>query len=185
LMKFKDKLEKRATQQAWYELQQPQYNFAKFFAGPKIVFPDIATTPRFSLDEKGYSCSNTTYFIPKQDLYLLGLLNSSLGRFYFVNTCAGLEGKHEKYLRFFGQYLGGFPVRQIDPSDRSKVAIKDQIIGLVSKIMESHKQLSSVRTPHEKESVLRQINSTDGQIAQMVYQLYGLSREDIRVIEEA
>ena len=138
-------------------------------AQPKIVFPDIATAPRFSLDEKGYYCSNTTYFIPKQDLYLLGLLNSSLGRFYFVNTCAGLEGKHEKYLRFFGQYLEGFPVRQIRSSDRSNVILHDRIVELVDKMMISCKQLRCLRTPHEKESVERQIEATDSQIDQLVY----------------
>ena len=38
-------------------------------------------------------------------LYLLGLLNSKFGYFYFRSVCAGLEGKNEIYLRFFGQYL--------------------------------------------------------------------------------
>ena len=94
LKKFKDRLQKRATQQEWYELQQPQYNFANFMDGPKIIFPDIAKTPRFALDETGYYSSNTTYFLPLRDLYLLGLLNSSVGRFYFEKTCAGLEGKN-------------------------------------------------------------------------------------------
>lgn len=66
--------------------------------------------PRFVLDENGYFGSNTMYFIPKRDLFLLGLLNSKVGYFYFKSVCAGLEGKNEVYLRFFGQYLEEFPV---------------------------------------------------------------------------
>ncbi len=60
LKPFRDKLLKRATKQEWYELQQPQYKFAKFMDEPKIIFPDIATAPRFALDEMGYYSSNTT-----------------------------------------------------------------------------------------------------------------------------
>ena len=91
LKQFKDQLKKRATKQEWYELQQPQYAYVKFFDEPKIVFPDIATAPRFVLDENGYYGSNTIYFIPKRDLYLLGLLNSKLGNFYFRNCLCRLR----------------------------------------------------------------------------------------------
>ena len=114
LKAFKGKLEKRATKQKWYELQQPQYKFKDYMNNPKIIFPDIATAPRFALDEFGYYGANTTYFIPLNDLYLLGLLNSKIGYFYFTRTCAGLEGQKETYLRFFGQYLEGFPVHSIN-----------------------------------------------------------------------
>jgi hypothetical protein len=183
LMQYKDRLQKRATRQAWFELQQPQFNYAPFMNQPKIVFPDIATAPRFSLDEKGYYCSNTTYFIPLHDLYLLGILNSDLGRFYFENTCAGLEGKNDKYLRFFGQYLDGFPVRQIDPSARSHVALRNSLIGLVGKMLEFHKQLCRIGTPHEHESLQRQVSALDKQIDHIVYHLYSLTPEEIRIVE--
>jgi hypothetical protein len=83
LRQFKNQLMKRATRQQWYELQQPQYAYKEFFESPKIVFPDIATTPRFVLDEEGHFGSNSIYFIPKRDLYLLGLLNSKLGYLLF------------------------------------------------------------------------------------------------------
>ncbi len=49
LKQFKEKLEKRATKQKWYELQQPQYKFKGYLDNQKIIFPDIAITPRFAL----------------------------------------------------------------------------------------------------------------------------------------
>jgi hypothetical protein len=67
LLPFKERLKKRATKQEWYELQQPQYRFSEHFDSPKIIFPDIAKSPRFALDELGYYDSNTTYFIPRYD----------------------------------------------------------------------------------------------------------------------
>ena len=78
LRQFKDRLLNRATKQEWYELQQPQYNYVKYFDNPKILFPDIAIKPRFTIDELGYYGANTVYFIPLKDFYLLGLLNSKL-----------------------------------------------------------------------------------------------------------
>ena len=183
LKPFRDKLFKRATKQEWYELQQPQYKFAKFMDGPKIIFPDIATAPRFALDETRYYSSNTTYFVPCRDLYLLGLLNSNLGRFYFVKTCAGLEGKNETYLRFFGQYLEGFPVRTLNLDDSGDRAHHDKMVSLVKSMLALHKQLAAAKTPHEQESLKRQIDATDRQIDKLVYELYGLTDEEIKIVE--
>ncbi len=185
LRQFKDRLRHRATQQQWYELQQPQYNFAKYIGAPKIIFPDIATAPRFALDETGYYGSNTTYFIPMRDLYLLGLLNSRMGCFYFASTCAGLEGAGETYLRFFGQYLEGAPIRTIDFYDPADKARHDRTVALVERMLELHKRLAAARTQAEQELYRRQIEATDREIDALVYELYGLTEEEIGVVEGA
>ncbi len=182
LKSFKDKLQKRSTKQQWYELQQPQYNFAKYMDAPKIIFPDISTNPRFALDDVGYYSSNTTYFIPRRDLYLLGLLNSSLGHFYFLKTCAGLEGKNETYLRFFGQYLEGFPVCNIDTANKTDKARHDKMVSLVDQMLSLNMQLAVVKTDHEKTALQRQIDAIDQQIDKLAYELYGLTDEEIKVV---
>ncbi len=183
LLQFKDRLEQRATKQEWYELQQPQFKFSQFMDGIKIIFPDISITPRFALDEFGYYSSNTTYFIPRNDLYVLALLNSRLGYFYFAQTCAGLEGKTETYLRFFGQYLEGFPVRTLnfdDPADKGR---HDQVVGLVERMLDLHQKQAAAKLAHEKTALQRQIEATDRQIDQLVYQLYQLTPEEIAIVE--
>ena len=183
LRPFRDHLEKRATKQEWYELQQPQFRFARYMDEPKIIFPDIAKAPRFALDETGYYGSNKTYFIPRRDLYLLGLLNSRLGEFYFVITCAGLEGKEGIYLRFFGQYLEGFPVRTIDFSDPEDMARYDRMVELVQRMLELHERLEEARIERERTVIGAQIEATDRQIDRLVYELYGLTEDEIAVVE--
>jgi hypothetical protein len=183
LRPFKEALLKRATRQEWYELQQPQLRFAPFMGSPKIIFPDIATTARFALDNIGYFGSNTTYFIPRRDLYLLGLLNSRLGQFYFVRTCAGLEGKNDIYLRFFGQYLEGFPIRTIDFTSPADVARHDQVVTLVERMLELHRKLAAEQVPHARTVLQRQIDATDRQIDALVYELYGLTDAEIAIVE--
>ena len=185
LRPFKPRLERRATRQEWFELQQPQMKFVQFLEAPKIIFPDIAITPRFALDETGHYGTNTTYFIPGKDLYLLGLLNSKLAFLYFKITCAGLEGKTETYLRFFGQYLEGFPVRRIDPAKKEDKVAHDRLVSLVDQMLSLHKSQAAAQSPTDKESLQRQIDATDRQIDRLIYDLYGLSDDEIRIIEES
>lgn len=177
LKPFKEQLKKRATKQEWYELQQPQYAYVKHFENPKIIFPDIATSPRFVLDENGLYGSNTMYFIPGRDLFLLGLLNSKLAYFYFKIVCAGLEGKNETYLRFFGQYLEGFPVAKAEKSAH------DKMVALVEQMLALHKAKSAAKTQSAQEVAARQIRAVDEAIDRLVYELYGLSPAEIAIVE--
>ena len=39
------------------------------------------------------------------------------------------------------------------------------------------------RLPQEKESLQREIESTDGMIDRLVYELYGLTEDEIRIVE--
>ena len=48
-----------------------------------------------------------------------------------------------------------------------------------------HKQLPKAKTPHEQESLKRTIEATDSQIDALVYELYGLTGEEILAVEEA
>jgi hypothetical protein len=47
-------------------------------------------------------------------------------------------------------------------------------------MLELHKQ--SARTPQEQEMLAREIEATDAQIDRLVYELYGLTEEEIRII---
>ncbi|MFQ5853785.1 MAG: Eco57I restriction-modification methylase domain-containing protein, partial [Candidatus Binatia bacterium] len=167
----------------WYEIQDTIDYYAEF-EKPKIIYPDIATTCRFALDKEGYFGSNTTYFIPSNDLYLLGILNSKLALFYFSEVCAGLEGGATTYLRFFGQYLENFPVRPINLSDPADKARHDRIVSMVKRMLDLYKQLASAKNPNDKTRLQREIEATDRQIDQLVYELYGLTEEEIKIVEE-
>ena len=41
------------------------------------------------------------------------------------------------------------------------------------------------KTDHEKSLIQRQIDATDKQIDQLVYELYSLTKEEIKIVEEA
>ena len=48
-----------------------------------------------------------------------------------------------------------------------------------------HKQLPKAKTPHEQESLKRTIAATDKQIDALVYELYGLTEEEVGIVEGA
>jgi hypothetical protein len=52
-------------------------------------------------------------------------------------------------------------------------------------MLDLHKQLPEARTPHEKTALPRRIEATDGQIDALVYELYGLTEEEIGIVEAA
>ena len=111
LRQYKEQLEGRATDQAWYELQQPQEAYEERFKQPKIVQPDLAEEVRFHLDSDGVFTTNTAYFIPDEDCFILALLNSQLINFFLASTSAEYRGG---YMRLFGQYVENIPIRDVD-----------------------------------------------------------------------
>jgi len=46
-----------------------------------------------------------------------------------------------------------------------------------------HMKLATARAPHERTSLQTQIAATDRQIDRLVYELYGLTEEEIRIVE--
>ena len=58
------------------------------------------------------------------------------------------------------------------------------MVELVETMLKLHKDLQVAKTNHEKSLIQRQIDATDKQIDQLVYVLYGLTKEEIRIVEE-
>lgn len=125
-------LDHRATKQEWFELQQPQMAYRDFFAAPKIVYPDFGKELRFAMDLKGHYGLNTSYFIAREDWYLLAVLNSSSSFQYLKGTCQLLGDEDEGgRLRFFGQYLETLPIPAANDADRATVgSLAEQAQGL-------------------------------------------------------
>jgi len=59
----------------------------------------------------------------------------------------------------------------------------DQMVALVERMLELHRQLAAAKTPTAKELLGRQIAASDQQIDWLVYELYGLTEEEIEIVE--
>jgi len=59
------------------------------------------------------------------------------------------------------------------------------MVKLVEQMLSLNKKLAKLKTPHEKNVIQRQIEATDRQIDSLVYELYGLTEKEIKIVEEA
>jgi len=63
------------------------------------------------------------------------------------------------------------------------VACRDRMVALVEKMLDLNKRLAAAKAPHEKEALAGMIDATDREIDRLVYELYGLTEEEIAVVE--
>jgi fido (protein-threonine AMPylation protein) len=119
LLPFREQLEKRATKQEWFELQQAQEAYVPALEGPKIGYVDMSDKPNFSLDTSGAYYANTAYFVPHGDWYLLALLSS--GPVWWV--ARGLATAYRGgFFRLFTQYVEQLPIPDAPPETRARLA---------------------------------------------------------------
>jgi hypothetical protein len=59
------------------------------------------------------------------------------------------------------------------------------MVKLVDRTLDLHKKLAAAKVPAEKTRLQRQINTTDSAIDNLTYELYNLTPEEIKIIEES
>jgi hypothetical protein len=157
-------------------------------ANKKIIVRQIGKYPIASLDDKPYCCLNTVFMVKgKQEqpdlLYILGIINSQLIKKYWIN-----HFYDQKFLfpKIKGSHLKQLPIRQIDFDNPSEKAMHDKLVSLVEKMLELNKKLAPLRDTNceEKDELLKEIEKTDKEIDELVYQLYELTPEEIVIVEE-
>ena len=157
----------------------------------KILTPSIAKFASYTLDVNdyfyfvgsggggggGYGITLKTNESMAYE-YILGLLNSKLLDVYLKSYSSPFSGGFFAYNR---QYIEKLPIRTINFSDSNEKATHDNIVSLVKRILSLNKQ--TPRTPQEKEMLQREIESTDHAIDALIYNLYGLTDAEIKIVE--
>lgn len=160
LLPFEDAARKRGDKgEYWWELRACEYYDR--FEEDKIIYPDIAPHPEFQLARGASYCGNTCYFIPSGDLYLLGILNSKVFAYYYASVSTLMRGG---YFRFFSQYVEAAPIPEADPE------VKHQLAELVT-----HRMGLATGTAEAK--------ALEQAIDAVVYGVYGLTKEEVGVVE--
>ncbi|MFM6195385.1 MAG: Eco57I restriction-modification methylase domain-containing protein [Planktothrix sp.] len=133
---------------------------------PKILTPDLCLGTKMSLDREGnYFHNDTTYaLILKTDVhlkieYFLAILNSKLIWFFLSNTGNVVRGG---YFRFKTKYLEPISIPLNSTHEQ-----QNKLINWASKLINN----SSINYTLEQ------------QIDQVVYELYGLTEEEIKIVE--
>jgi hypothetical protein len=159
---------------------------AKLGARPKILLRKTGDRILATLDDSGIFPEQSLYFLFNNRSvldfkYLLGILNSALMTFYYRNQ---LITNRRSIAQLKKVHLDVIPIRSIDFSDPTDKAQHDRMVELVETMLKLHKQLTAVKTSHEKTAIQRQIDATDQQIDQSVYESYSLTDEEIEIVED-
>ncbi len=145
------------------------------FEKEKIVYGEIVQEPRFYLDngecELGYFYAEATSFILTGEhlCYLLGMLHSKLITFAFKTFYAG-GGLGESGYRYKKAFIERLPIPKITPENQE----------LADKITDGAKAILEAKEKDPKANTQR----LEKEIDALVYQLYNLTDEEIKIIEE-
>ena len=162
LKSFETNAKKRTDKgQYWWELRACDYY--EEFEKLKIVWPETSLDNQFCYIEPGVYLNKTSFFLTGVSSFLLGVLNSQLSRFFFDNLVSKMRGG---YFSMSKVYVETFPVAEMEN-------IQAEIENIVTQILELKKQNPTADT-----------TSLEAEIDQMVYQLYGLTDEEIHLVEK-
>lgn len=134
----------------------------------------------FTYDNENYYTSiNISVLILKENSpynlkYFLGILNSSFMNNFFKRNYHSIQIKN--------QFLSELPIYSIDFSSQPDVKRYNKMIALVEHMLALHKKYPT--TPQGKEEIQQEIIVTDRQIDLLVYELYGLTNQEIEIIEQ-
>ena len=110
----------------------------------------------------------------------MGLVNSKLLDYYLKQISTPMQNG---FFRYFSQFIEQLPIRPIDFTNPADVQRHDRMVALVERMLSLHQQLAAAQTPTERSVLQRQIDATDHEIDRLVYELYELTEDEIKIVE--
>ncbi|EAJ9524085.1 class I SAM-dependent DNA methyltransferase [Campylobacter coli] len=174
LLSHKERLSKRNKEETgiryeWYCLQRWGANYYQEFEREKIGWQRITQEPSFILEKEYILLDSMAFMVAnsKNELkYLLGFLNSNLIFYYFKNIGHLYS---DKGFLLSNQYVEKFPIPKINSKNQN---LADELINLADDILKAKEQDKNANA----QELENKINS-------LVYKLYNLNEEEIKIIE--
>jgi len=144
----------------------------------KILVPVVVNKAKAAWDSTGLHVIDSIYFVKKireskiAEEYLLALLNSNLLTFFLINTSSNLRGG---YFSMKPAYVNRFPLKTEFSTQEEKTMYK--------KIIRNVARINALARTRKTAIVEREITVLKEKIDEMLYNLYGLSEEEKRIVE--
>ena len=147
----------------WYEIQD-NIAYWQEFERKKIISTKVSINPTFAIDDEGHYLGNTSYLVAAgpEPNNMLGLLNSKVARCYATSV---FVEKQNGWYEVQPAGLEAFPI----PTATNTLMISDLVADILA-------------TKAENPSA--DVRALEAEIDQRVYALYGLTAEEIRIVEE-
>ncbi|MGD0650685.1 MAG: Eco57I restriction-modification methylase domain-containing protein [Verrucomicrobiia bacterium] len=178
--------ERRETQNganSWWHLHWPRDE--EVWKSPKIVALQMARRPSFAVARRPvYVPFSVNVFVPKtgisEDLsYFAGVMNSKL----LWNWYSHYAKRRGVGLEINGNVLTRTPIRRINFSDPDDKSQHDAVVANVEAMLVAKKELARAKTGNDKTFYENKCADLDRQIDALVYELYGLTEDEIKIVE--
>jgi hypothetical protein len=156
-----EKGSRKKTSGKWFETQD-SIAYWKEFEKPKIMYQVFQVKPCFIYDTEGMYCNNSMWILPTDNKALLGILNSKMGWWLISKYCTQIQNGYQLIWKYFSQ----IPIAAANESQSEVITEK------VNQILELKKADPSADT-----------SALEAEIDQLVYALYGLTEEEIAIVE--
>ncbi|HMQ70309.1 MAG TPA: N-6 DNA methylase [Ignavibacteria bacterium] len=163
----------------------------RFFTKERILIRQIVSGNPLRIyasytNEELYNTQTIFNLVLKDDIkidlkFILAILNSKLMNFY--HSFKYLDLSKNLFQKILIQNCKLFPIPKIDFKNVNESELHFKIVKEVFQIMESKKQLTNSQTDKDKTYWERRCNSIDREIDKLVYELYGLTEEEIELVE--
>lgn len=166
LRQFKDRLTpgvsggRKPGNYKWYEIQDITAYYPEF-EKPKIIWPDIAKRCEFVIDGSNSYADTTIFMTPHGDNLLLAILNSSVTDWFMHQISSSIQ---HGFLRFKRVYTSQIPIPDAPPAERQAIE------KLVRRLLDLRGEGAEVAGLEEE-------------LNERVYRLFGLTAEEIRLVE--
>ena len=181
-----EKGSRKKTSNQWFETQD-QIAYYKEFEKEKIFYNEIGNSLDFYLDKNNFYCNNKLYFITSDNLnltYLTAILNSTTLQYYFqmIFNFGGGKGK----ATFQNIPIPNISKQQQEPFINLANTIIDakEKIAKYKKHFESLNAVDKIEIKEEIEKLKSLVKTNIDEIDRLVYVLYGLNSDEVKIIEE-
>ena len=163
----------------------------RYFRGPRILLRELISR-QFRLQ----AVKVTEDFVTNKSMqsilpiaggpdlnYLLGCLSSGLMSWYFLHLSN--IAQRDDFPKIVLKETRNLPIPPIDLAEPADKARRDKMVELVDRMLELSKQKHSGRlAPSQVDRVDRELAATDAEIEDVVYDLYGVSAGERKIMEQ-
>jgi len=151
----------------------------------KLITKQIGMFPEFAIDVAGYQCLNTVFMVNVfnaniSPYFVLGILNSKLIKWIWIEN---FYDKRKTFPKIKGTYIKELPIVIIELAKKIDKIKYDNLVSLVGKMLELKQKEAVEQNQQLKTMISRQIEGVDKVIDTAVYGLYGLTEDEIKVVE--
>ncbi len=159
-----------------------------FLSKEKIYFRRVSASLIATLDDKQFYALNTLVAINKKEeaeydiKFILAVFNSKLINYYYNKF---LKSTKKVFSEIQARQIGQLPFPTIDLNGKEVKANHDEIVQLVDQLLKLNIEKTKTKLQTKINQLQSKIDYCENRINEIVYQLYGLTEDEIKIVEKS